>query len=492
MSLRTATAQIITESQAGSEFAHYATQDLQMVLGGFSDEYDGHASKGGRDIFLVDRVSGDTDIWCGPGVEQFIPVKSVDGESPLLLVRYFGSLENRQGQVVQTNVSNAYVITDIRKELPFLFHLELSLGQVQCAEQAGDSLWVLVKSEGSILINDSLIRESASEELVLLLMERNSSISAEPIFTSSGEYQIADMQKTKDGLHMVGSFLGQVHIGQETIAPPTSYYDGLFLHWDQGSQEIEHLVIASGVFDVRLTHLVLEENDTLLLGEYFGNVMLEGELLEDVRLNNSLFLYSYRKKSLFHIGGEKDEQAINMHPLRNGGIMITGNHLGRFEFGELMADCRGDACGFFLHLDESLGIADFQRFYSSERTDIFNSYLFQQGLFCGSYRGNYRETNPISIGEDWFCERIALSTTVAESEKEKQLLLYPNPTGMEAIRIDVPWPESHFQLFDVRGRLLRKGTWAGQLSVLGLSRGIHFLRVYDENASKMFTFNKVN
>jgi len=492
MSLGSAPAQIITESQAGSEFAHYASQDLQKVLGGFSDEYDGHVSKGGRDLFLVDRASGDTDIWSGPGVEQFIPVKNADGKSPLLLVRYFGNLENRKGQQVETNVSNAYIIADILNELPFLFHLELSSGQVQCAEQAGDSLWVLVKSEGSILINDSLFRDSPAEELVLLLIEKNGAISTEPIFNSSGEYQIADMHRTKDGLFMVGSFLGPVQIGPETIAPPTSYFDGLFLHWNQGRQEIEHLEIASGVFDVRLTHLALQENDTLLLGEYFGNVMLGGELLEDVRLNNSLFLFSYRKKELVNIGGEREEQAINMHPESDGSIIITGNHLGRFEYDELMADCPGDACGFFLQLDESFKARNFHNFYSSERTDIFNSYLFQQGLFCGSYRGNYRETNPISIGEDWFCERIALSTSVVESEKEKQLLLYPNPTAKEAIHMDAPWPGSHFQLFDVGGRLLRKGTWSGQLSVVGLSRGIHFLRIYDENASKMFTFNKVN
>ena len=492
MSLGAASAQIITESQPGSEFAHYATNDLQWVLGGFADEYDGRAAEGGRDLFLQNRQSGNIDIWSGPGVEQFLRVKNADGQNPLWLIRYFGSLETSEGFTVKSNTGNAYVIASIAREDPFLFNLELGLGQVQCSEQIQDSLFVLVKSQGSITINDSLVRESSSEELVLLHMERNGTFSAEGILNSSGDYKILDIQKTESGLFMAGNFLGPVQIGQENIVTQTDFFDGLFLEWDLTRRELNNFVIASGVFDVRLTHLMLANKDTLLLGEYSGNVMLEDESLEALRLNNSMFLYSYRNKAIVNIGGQRDEQSINMHALDDGGILITGNYQGRFEFGALESDCRGDACGFFLQLDDQLVQTGFQNFFSSERTDIFNSYFFEEGLFCGSFEGEYRASDPIALDEDWFCERIALSTSIEEPVKDIKMNVYPNPVGSESIRIDTPWPGSHYQLFNAQGILRGRGVWPGQLQVYGLQRGLYFLRLYKENASKMLTFKKVN
>ena len=491
MDLMSAYGQLITQTANGSEFAYFATDDLRFVIGGFSDDYDGHFAEGGRDLFLEVRSDGRIDIWSGPGVEQFLPVKNTDGKDPYLLIRYFGRLETRHDHLVTSNVGNAYVIANLLEEDPFLFNLELSEGQVQCAEQSGDSLFLLVKSAGSIEINDSLVWQSSSEELVLIRMGHDSAFSAEGLISSSGDYTISDMKIAQNNLFMVGSFLGPVRIGEENIAPPTPYFDGFFTIWNLEEQALSDLLTASGVFDVRLNRVLLTENDTILLGEYFGNVELENELLEDVRLNNSLFLYSYRNEKLLNVGGAMDEQAINLHLVNDDGIMVTGNYEGKFEFGELEPDCPGNACGFYLQLDENLGFVDFQNFFSTGRTDVFNSYVFVEGLFCGSFEGNYRDTGLMSFGEDWFCERINLTTATEEKDYDNNFILYPNPIASETLYIKPTWPDGHYALFDAGGQLRKEGEWTGQLPVHDLPQGMYFLRLYNENASKLLTFSKV-
>jgi hypothetical protein len=476
-------AQFLTQEIEGNEFAVYTDSQKGLILGAFSAEYAGQEAVGGRDLFLT--LNEESDILIGPAVEQYVDVHKQGGQV-LTLIRYFGFLENKEGNqfisdqaisyaIVEAGVDGWNLIANITGENFTAF------GFVK----RDDDLAFMVRASGLLKIGNDTLKHDIQDELLYLEMTQGI-WKVQAKWVAEGDFQITQALEQNKKLMMTGKFRGEVLMDDSEWSTETPFFDGFLMEFDLSSRML-NTSFTTGVFDVSLNALIISDDDTLFIGEFVGQVNFRDASYSELGFTDThIFIYSSTTKSFTIIRGEGDQRFVSAALIDNQ-LILAGNFRDSLITPGLISSCRGSSCGFVSVLD--LG-------FEEDNTTIFESTAelaisdlnIQNSIWsiCGTFSGTILDYT--ALGEDWFCF-IQDETNTNEKEVAERVKLFPNPTGGFLFLED--YHGKDFQVLDVYGRIIYAGSWQGSLNVGNWDQGLYFLVLQGNQDQIFFTFRKL-
>ena len=476
--------EIFTAQSQGPQYAVYLNEIDGYVLGAFNFEFEGQNAIGGRDLFFFS--DNHSEIIGGFGVEEWNTTLDW-GDKSFGIVQFFGTLFNNSQSYLST-FPTSFAFLDFDAEgSNFLGKIEGELS-IPAALRNEESIAVVMLTSDTIYYQDQIWQAFYEHTIVLAEIDQNGTLSLIQALQYNGDLRLSNLRIDGDRWLLSGAFKRELQIENNDFSTLTDFTDGIIIKIDIETEQLD-FVTGTGVFDIVFHDVVLNNNIEYYFGEYSGDVTIQSSVLQSPTLDNNVFAYNNESKSFINVGGPEEDIILKAES-SDGKLIIGGYFLDEFQVAGRTENCEGSICAYSILMNENFAI---EEVFVDDSGDLLlpYSYFLSDGVlsFCGEYSGIIGGEE--SLDADWICITRKVSSNSNEQLPE-EIKIYPNPVSQHLwIEGDQNYRSHHYVVYDLLGKIRLEGIMTNVIDVSEIPSGQYYLKLSNNNSSKVFTFNKI-